>query len=432
MVWNRAVECMPREKLGEIQLSRLKRTVKRAYERVPVYKKVFDEKGVNPEDIKSLDDLKHLPFTTKTEFRDNYPFGMFAVPRQEIVRVHASSGTTGKPTVVGYTRSDIDLWAELMARTLGCVDATSNDVVQVAYGYGLFTGGLGVHYGAEKLGATVVPISGGNTGRQLMLMQDFETTVLACTPSYALYIAEVAKEMKIDFKDLKLRCGVFGAEPWSDNMRKEIEEKLSIDAVDIYGLSEVIGPGVASECLAKDGLHVFDDHFIAEVIDPVTEEPLPAGEKGELVFTSLSKEALPVIRYRTRDITKIIDEPCDCGRTHIRIERISGRADDMLIIRGVNVFPSQIESILLESGDVEPHYQLVVDRSGRLDELEVWVEVSEKMFSDEIRQLEEVERKIHHKIESTLGINVKVKLVEPKTIERSQGKAKRVVDKRDL
>lgn len=432
MPWNPDIECMPRERLQEIQLSRLKETVSRAYGNVPLYKRLFDEKGVKPEDISSLDDLRHLPFTTKIDFRDNYPFGMFAVPMDDIVRIHASSGTTGKPTVVGYTQEDIDLWAELMARTLGCVNATSKDIVQVAYGYGLFTGGLGVHYGVERLRAAVVPISGGNTKRQLMLMQDFGTTILACTPSYALYIAEVAEEMGVDFSKLKLRAGVLGAEPWSNQMREDIQEKLHIDAIDIYGLSEVLGPGVASECLERNGLHVFDDHFIPEIIDPETGESLPPGERGELVFTSLSKRALPVIRYRTRDISMLIEEPCPCGRTHVRIERITGRTDDMLIIRGVNVFPSQIESVLLGIAEVEPHYQIIVDRHGRMDELEVWVEVSEKIFSDEVRRLEQLERKIRSRLDTTLGISVKVKLVEPKTIQRSEGKAKRVIDKREL
>jgi phenylacetate-CoA ligase len=399
---------------------------------VPLYKRLFDEKGIKPEDIRSLNDLQHLPFTTKTDFRDNYPFGMFAVPMDEVVRIHASSGTTGKPTVVGYTQEDIDLWAELIARTLGCVNATSKDVVQVAYGYGLFTGGLGVHYGAEKLKAAVIPISGGNTKRQLMLMQDFGATILACTPSYALHIAEFAEEIGIDTSTLKLRAGVFGAEPWSEQMRQEIQKKLNIDAIDIYGLSEVLGPGVASECLERKGLHVFDDHFIPEVIDPETGEVLPPGENGELVFTSLSKRALPIIRYRTRDITMLIDEPCACGRTHVRIARIAGRTDDMLIIRGVNVFPSQIESVIFEIADVEPHYQIVVDRRDHLDEMEVWVEVSEKVFSDEVRRLEELQNTIRSRLNIVLGINVTVKLVEPKSIQRSEGKAKRVIDKREL
>lgn len=354
------------------------------------------------------------------------------MPLNQIVRIHASSGTTGKPTVVGYTREDIDSWAEMTARSLGSVNTTPEDVVQVSYGYGLFTGGLGLHYGAERIGAAVVPTSAGNTKRQIMLMQDFATTVLCCTPSYALYIAEVLAESGIPRHSLKLRAGVFGAEPWSDNMRREIEDKLKIDAVDIYGLSEVIGPGVACECLNKEGLHVCEDHFIPEVIDPETGRVLPPGQYGELVFTTIAKQGFPVIRYRTRDITMLYDSPCPCGRTHARMARIAGRTDDMLIIRGVNVFPTQVESVLLSIGHTEPHYLLVVDRERALDTLEVWVEVSEGLFRDEVKELEELERRIHDEIESVLGISVKVKLVEPKTIQRSEGKAKRVWDKRDL
>lgn len=431
-MWNPAVETMPREQLRELQLQRLKETVRRAYEKVPFYREKFKAIGLEPEDIKSLDDLAHLPFTIKDDLRNNYPFGLFAAPLKEIVRVHASSGTTGKPTVVGYTREDIATWAEVVARTLGSVNTTPDDVVQVAYGYGLFTGGLGLHYGAEKIGATVIPISGGNTKRQIMLMQDFGTTVLCCTPSYALYIAEVLRESGIPRESLRLRAGLFGAEPWSENMRREIEEKLKIDAIDIYGLSEIIGPGVASECLCKNGLHICEDHFIPEIIDPATGKVLPPGEQGELVFTTITKQAFPVIRYRTRDISRLIDEPCPCGRTHIRMARVTGRTDDMLIIRGVNVFPTQIESVLLSIGQTEPHYLLVVDREKSLDTLEVWVEVSEALFRDEVKGLEELERRIHDEIESVLGISVKVKLVEPKTIQRSEGKAKRVWDKRDI
>jgi len=432
MYWDREHETMPREKLQELQLRRLQQTVRRVYEKVPFYRKAFDEKGFKPEDLKSLDDLRHLPFTSKQDLRDNYPFGLFAVPADELVRVHASSGTTGKPSVVGYTRNDIDTWANLMVRCLVMAGGTKSDVVQNAYGYGLFTGGLGIHYGAEKLGAIVVPVSGGNTERQLMLMKDFGTTILTCTPSYALYIAEVAQEKGIDTSSLKLKAGIFGAEPWTENMRKELEEKLNLMALDIYGLSEVMGPGVACECPEKNGLHIFEDHFLAEVIDPETGESVPSGEKGELVLTSLTKEAFPVIRYRTRDITRIFPEECACGRTHIRMERVTGRTDDMLIIRGVNVFPSQVESVLLEFGETQPHYQLVVDRKKQLDELEVWVEVSEKMFSDQVRYLEDLEERIRNRILSVLGIAAKVKLVEPKTIPRSEGKAKRVVDRRDL
>jgi len=430
LYWNTRYETMAREELGQLQLERLQVTVERAYYNVPHYRRAMQQAGVEPGDIRSLEDLKKLPFTTKQDLRDNYPYGMFAVPLSEIVRIHSSSGTTGKPTVVGYTRQDINTWSELMARSLVCGGATKDDVIHNAYGYGLFTGGLGVHYGAERLGASVIPISGGNTKRQVMIMKDYGSTVLTCTPSYALFLAEVIREMGLTPGDLRLKCGIFGAEPWSDNMRKEIEKKLGISAIDIYGLSEVIGPGVSIECEQKNGLHIWEDHFLPEIIDPDTGEPLPYGTPGELVFTSLTKEALPVIRYRTRDISMLSVEPCSCGRTHVRMRRVSGRTDDMLIIRGVNVFPSQVESVLLEIGETEPHYMLIVDREGTLDTLEVWVEVSEQMFSDQVRQLEAKENRIRAEIESTLGLTVKVKLVEPKTIERSEGKAKRVIDRR--
>lgn len=430
--FNPTCESMNRSELEALQLSRLQQTVRRVYEKVPYYRAQFDKAGVHPEDIQSLDDLAKLPFTTKEALRDNYPFGVFAIPLSDVVRVHASSGTTGKPTVVGYSAKDIDIWAELMARTLVCAGATKDDIVQIAYGYGLFTGGLGVHYGAERLGATVIPISGGNTKRQIMLMQDFGSTVLACTPSYALYLAETMREMNIDPSTLKLRVGLFGAEPWSNELRQQIEEKLGVTAIDIYGLSEVIGPGVASECLCQQGLHIFEDHFIPEIIDPVTEKPLPPGSEGELVFTSLTKEAFPIIRYRTRDISKLDYTQCDCGRTMVRMHKVMGRTDDMLIIRGVNVFPSQIESVLMSMGQTEPHYLLVVDRSKQvLDELEVWVEVSTEII-DEVKKLEDLSRQIRQEIQSTLGINVRVRLVEPKTIERTEGKAKRVIDRREL
>lgn len=431
-MWNKEAQCMPREQLEAVQLKRLKKTAKRCYENVPFYKKVFDEKGIQPEDIKSLDDLKNLPFTRKTDLRDNYPFGLFAVPMNKVVRVHASSGTTGKPTVVGYTREDIDTWAEVMARTLSCGEVTEDDVVQNAYGYGLFTGGLGVHYGAERIGATVVPISGGNTKRQIMLMQDFGSTVLTCTPSYLLYISEVTAEMGVDIRDLKLRVGFFGAEPWSEEMRQQIEDKTGIHALDIYGLSEIIGPGVANECLEKNGLHIFDDHFIPEIIDPETDEVLDYGEIGELVFTTVTKKAFPLIRYRTGDITRLMPDECACGRTHIRMGRISGRTDDMLIIRGVNVFPTQIEAALVGLKEVEPHYQLIIDRVGQLDMLEVQVEVSEKFLSDEVKNLESIQGKIQNELKGALGVSATVTLVEPKTIARSEGKAKRVIDKRKL
>lgn len=432
MYWNEKYECVPREELEDLQLSRLKETVERAFHNVPHYRKVMQELQLDPEDLTSLEDLKKLPFTTKAELRDNYPYGMFAVPLSEVVRIHSSSGTTGKPTVVGYTRSDVTVWAELMARCLASGGAGKDDVIHNAYGYGLFTGGLGVHYGAERLGASVIPISGGYTKRQIMIMKDYGSSILTCTPSYALNISEVMEEMGISKEDLKIKAGIFGAEPWSENMRKEIEEKLGIVAIDIYGLSEIIGPGVAVECLEKEGMHVWEDHFLPEIIDPETGETLPPGEKGELVITTLTKQALPVLRYRTRDITSMIKGQCSCGRTHYKISRLSGRTDDMLIIRGVNVFPSQIEHVLLDTGYAEPHYQLIVDRQGSLDMLTVKVELSEDLFSDEVRKLEEWEQKIKNELESALGLSLAVKLVEPKSIARSEGKAQRVIDNRKM
>lgn len=430
--WNKTAECMDREILKELQLKRLKETVTRVYDHVPYYKEKMQKLNLTPNDIQSLDDVKLLPFTTKDDLRQTYPFGMFAAPMSEIVRVHASSGTTGKPTVVGYTRHDIDMWSELVARAIVSAGGGRNSIMQIAYGYGLFTGGLGIHYGAEKLGAVVVPTSGGNTKRQVMFMRDFGTTILACTPSYALYLAEAIEEEGIDINDMKLKAGIFGAEPWSENMRKEIERKLHINAYDIYGMSELVGPGVAMECECKNGLHLYEDCFFAEIIDPATGKSLDSGEQGELVITSLAKEALPVIRYRTRDITSLNDKPCDCGRTFIRINKLMGRTDDMLIIRGVNVFPSQIETALLNIGEVEPHYQLIVDRVDNLDQLEVCVEISDKFFTDEVRGLEDLKEKISHEIYTTIGINVSVKLVEQKTLERSEGKSKRIIDKRKI
>jgi phenylacetate-CoA ligase len=431
-MWNQEIETMPRAELERIQTERLRKTVERVYHNVPFYHQKFDQAGIKPEDIKTIKDVQRLPFTTKQDLRDNYPFGLFAVPQDEIVRIQASSGTTGKMTVVGYTKNDIGIWAEVMARTLGAGGVTRKDIVQVAYGYGLFTGGLGAHYGAERIGATVVPISGGNTKRQLQIMADFGTTAVACTPSYILYMAETAVEEGFNIKDFPLRAGFFGAEPWSNNMRKEIEAKLNIKAHDIYGLCEIIGPGVSCECSEQNGLHVWEDHFLVEVIDPATGEVLPYGEKGELVFTCITKEALPLIRYRTRDISILYNDQCPCGRTHLRMNRVMGRTDDMLIIRGVNVFPSQIESVLLEFGETEPHYQLIVDRDGNMDDLEIWVEVSERLFSDQVRKLEEIEGGIRRELQCTLGISARVKLVEPKTIARSEGKAKRIIDRRDV
>lgn len=433
MILDIGFETMPREDLETIVLRRLKATIDRIYSNVPFYRRKLEENSITPNDIRSLEDLKRIPFTTKEDLRDNYPYGMFAVPMDNVVRIHASSGTTGQPTVVGYTARDVNTWAELMARSLAAGGATRGDIIHNAYGYGLFTGGLGVHYGAEKLGASVIPVSGGNTKRQIVIMKDFGPTILTATPSYALHLAEVADEMGVSFADLKFKFGIFGAEPWSENMREDIERKLHLTAVDIYGLSEVIGPGVAIECYeAKNGLHIFEDHFIPEIIDPATGEVLAYGETGELVFTSITKEAFPVIRYRTRDITSLNPEPCICGRTHIRMNRVSGRTDDMLIIRGVNVFPSQIESVLMEMDDVEPHYQLLVDREGTLDTLTVMVEVGEQLFSDEVKHLQDLERKISKNIKDYLGVSAKVKLVEPKAIARSEGKAIRVIDKREM
>jgi len=426
------MECLPEDKMRELQSQRLVEMTERVYYSVPFYRNKMQEAGLGPEDIKSIDDLYKLPFTTKNDLRENYPFGLFAVPESEIVRLHASSGTTGKPIVVGYTRRDLVTWSEVVARTLTCAGIGPHDFVQIAYGYGLFTGGLGLHYGAEKIGAVVIPVSGGNTKRQLQLMMDFGTTAIACTPSYALYLAEAIDDEKIDRSDLKLKVGVFGAEPWTENMRIEIEKKLGIKAIDIYGLSEVIGPGVASECQFQDGLHINEDHFIPEIIDPETLQLLPEGCTGELVFTTVTKEGLPLIRYRTRDLTNLNHSTCRCGRTLVRMEKCTGRSDDMLIIRGVNVFPSQIESILLETSGLKPHYQLIVDRVHNLDVLQVLVEVDEQFLRDQISQLQKLSKKIHDSIESVTGISVEVKLVEPKTIERSEGKARRVIDRRKL
>lgn len=426
-------EYLQPEELKALQVQRLKELVARVYERVPFYRKVMDERGVRPEHVKSLEDLKLLPITDKETLRQHYPFGMLAVPMSDVLEIHVSSGTTGDPTVVAYTKHDIGLWSEVMARTIACAGGTKDDLIHNAYGYGLFTGGLGVHYGALELGASVVPVSAGGTKRQIKLIQDFKPTILTCTPSYALYMAEEAREMGIDPRKTSLRIGIFGAEPWSEGMRREIEAAWDLLATDIYGLSEIIGPGVAQECPGQDGLHLWADHFLPEVLDPKTLEPVGEGEDGMLVLTTLTKEGMPLLRYATRDIVSITYEPCPhCGRTMPRISKIKGRTDDMLIIRGVNVFPSQIESVLMGIDEVQPHYQLVVTREKGLDELEVWVEVEERLFSDEVRALEALEEKIRSEIEGVLGLTVKVKLVEPKTIERSMGKAKRVVDKRKI
>jgi phenylacetate-CoA ligase len=427
------VEYLDAESLAALQLGRLQRVVARVYEHVPHYRRAFDEHGLKPGDLATLDDLRKLPFTDKETLRVNYPFGMFAVPMVEVQEIHASSGTTGKPTVVAYTQNDLDVWSEVMARSLACPGATRDDIVQNAYGYGLFTGGLGVHYGALRLGATIVPISAGNTRRQLQLIHDFGSTVLTCTPSYSIYMAEEARAQGMDPRRSTLRMGILGAEPWSEGMRREIQEAWDMKAYNIYGLSEIIGPGVAQECVGQCGMHLWADHFLPEVVDPATGEPVPDGRDGMLVLTTLSKEATPFLRYATKDIVSVTNEPCPaCGRTAPRISRIKGRTDDMLIIRGVNVFPSQIEEVLTQMEETDPHYQLIISRDKSLDLMEVQVEVNERFFSDEVRLLESLEAKIKREIETVVGISVAVKLVEPKTIARSEGKAKRVIDTRQL
>ena len=431
MIWNETKECMSRDELTSMQSARLVKQVDRVYHNVEFYRKKMQELGLEPGDIRGIEDLPKLPFTTKKDLRDNYPFGLFAVPQSEIVRVHASSGTTGKATVVGYTRRDLDIWSECVARALTMSGVTRNDIVQIAYGYGLFTGGLGAHGGAEKLGAMVVPMSTGNTKKLTTMMIDFGVTAIACTPSYLLHIAETLEENGL-VDQIKLKTAVCGAEPWTENMRRQIEEKLHIHAHDIYGLSEVMGPGVACDCEYHNGLHVYEDHFLPEIVSPETGLPVAPGETGELAFTTLTKEGLPLIRYNTRDLTSIDYAPCECGRTLARISRFKGRSDDMLIIRGVNVFPSQIEAALLEMGGTTPHYLMIVDRVGTLDTLEVQVEVEERFFNDEIRSLEKLTKQVATAIQHMIGLAVKVKLVEPKTIERSMGKSVHVIDKRKL
>ena len=421
---------MSRSEMNEWQSEKLADAVDRVYHNVPFYRSKMQELGLHPEDIKGIGDLNKLPFTTKQDLRDNYPFGLFAVPQSEIVRVHASSGTTGKPTVVGYTRRDLSTWSEVVARSLVSAGVHRHDMVHIAYGYGLFTGGLGLHYGSEKIGATVIPVSGGNTKRQMQIMHDFGSTVLACTPSYALYLAESVEDEGYNRDEFKLRVGIFGAEPWTENMRREIEAKWKIKAIDIFGLSEIIGPGVSCECEFQNGLHIYEDHFVPEIIDPKTLKPLPEGDEGELVFTTITKEGLPLIRYRTRDLTTLNYSLCECGRTLVRMKKCTGRSDDMLIIRGVNLFPSQIESVLLEMSEIKPHYILIVDRINNLDTLELQVEVEQEFFQDKISELQRLSKKLQGNLESTLGLSIDVKLVEPKTIERSEGKAKRVIDRR--
>jgi phenylacetate-CoA ligase len=428
------IETMPRDQLEKLQLERLQSKVREVYDKVPFYQLALKQKGITPDDIHSLADLTRLPFTSKLNFRDNYPFGLMAVPLDRVVRIHSSSGTTGKPIIAPYTQNDVDMWSEVMARTLATAGMTRDDVMQNAYGYGLFTGGLGFHYGGERLGAIVIPTSTGNTKRQILMIQDLGTTVITCTPSYAIILHETAKGMGIDFRETKLRLGVCGAEPWSEQMRNEIETKLGITAINIYGLTEVIGPGVSVECEHKCGMHIWEDHFLAEVIDPQTGEHVPPGQMGELVITTLTKEAQPVIRFRTRDLVSLNTDTCKCGRTMVRMSRVMGRSDDMLIIKGINVFPSQIESVLLEVEGVEPHYLIVVDRKEgfKSDELEIWVEVSENVFSDEIGKMEALEKKLRAELESVLNISPRIKLVEPRTIARTEGKAKRVVDRSEL
>ncbi|MCD7895582.1 MAG: phenylacetate--CoA ligase [Planctomycetaceae bacterium] len=427
-----ALDYLPLPELRALQLRRLKESVNLAYhhQESGLLKRRMDEAGVKPEDIKSLDDIRRLPFFLKTDLRDTYPYGLFAVPREQVVRLHASSGTTGKPIVVGYTQSDIDVWSDAMRRCLLACGLSEHDVMQVSYGYGLFTGGLGAHYGGEALGATVVPTSGGNTERQIMVLQDFGVTAICCTPSYFTHIAEKAAEAGVNIRETKLRVGVFGAEPWTEAMRQHIQDSTGIRAHDIYGLSEIIGPGVAIECREQNGLHVFEDYFYPEIIDPETCENLPDGEEGELVLTTLSKQAIPMIRYRTRDITSLMTEQCACGRTVRRIRRIGRRSDDMLIIRGVNVYPSQIEAALMRIKGVSPHYLIVVTRESGLDQMEVQMEITPEILGDRIRELEDLQGAVAHAIYSTVGINAKVTLVESKTIARSEGKAKRVIDKR--
>ena len=433
MIFDVDRETLPREELEALQFKRLKNLCERTYANVRHYRKRFEEAGVTPADIKSIKDLKLLPFTEKQDLRNNYPFGLFAVPRENIVRVHASSGTTGKATVVGYTQRDINNWAGLMARSFMAAGATRRDFIHNAYGYGLFTGGLGAHYGAERLGATVIPISGGGTKRQVQIMHDFGATVLCSTPSYGMVLHEAAEAAGINMRELPLKIGIFGAEPWTDEMRADIEEKMGINAVNIYGLSEIMGPGVSMECAeAKNGMHIWEDHFLPEIIDPVTGEQLPAGETGELVITTITKEGIPLIRYRTRDITSLDYTPCSCGRTHVRMKRVSGRSDDMLIIRGVNVFPQQIEAIILETEGTSSHYEILITREGLLDQVEVRVEIDEMFFSSgEIKTLQGIEARIQKAIKEFLGVSTKVRLVNPRSIERSQGKAKRVHDLRN-
>lgn len=430
MIWNSKIECMSREEMRALQGEKLKKIVAHAYQNSPFYKARFDEHGVKPEDIQTIDDIVKLPFTTKQDLRDNYPFNMMAVPMSDIVRLHASSGTTGKPIVVGYTETDIENWTEGIARCFSAYGLDKNDMIQVSYGYGLFTGGLGAHYGVQKIGATVIPTGSGNTEKQLQLMQDFGSTAIACTPSYALYMTEEIRKRNIDMNNIKLKVGIFGAEPWTDNMRKELEEKLQIKAYDIYGLTEISGPGVGGECECQCGTHLWEDLFYPEIVDPETLQPVAPGEKGELVFTTLDKWGMPMIRYRTRDLTCLNYEKCACGRTAVRMSKIMGRSDDMMIIRGVNVFPSQVESILLEFPEYEPYFFIEVDRVNNTDTFVIQVEVKPEYYTDQINQLVKLRQRLASRIQSVIGIQPDIKIVEPNTIERSTGKAKRAIDHR--
>jgi len=430
MIWNEKYETMSRDDIRQLQIERLQSTLNRVYRSVPYYKQLFDEKGIIPEEINSMEDLRQIPFTTKATLRDNYPYGMFAVSLREVVRIHSSSGTTGKPTVVGYTRNDLKHWSELMARVLVAAGVTKDDNVQIAFDYGLFTGGFGFHYGAELIGASVVPTSLAAPEKQIHIMRDYKTTVLACSPSFALAIAEKVKELKIDPNELVVRIGIFGSEPWSEKMRETLQSTLYFDAFDTYGLSEIMGPGVASECTEKNGLHLFEDHYIGEIINPDTGEVLPHGQSGELVLTTITKEAMPMIRFRTGDITSFINTPCPCGRTSIRISRFSGRSDDLIIVHGIKLFPSQVETILTQVEHTEPHYQLIIEREGGMDELEIQVEVSENIAFDEVKTLMKIQEEIKERIFKEFGIHVKVKLVEAKTFARQGGKIRRVIDRR--
>ncbi len=431
-IWNPEAECMDREQLRALQGERLKKTVRRVYDHVPMYRQRMADKGIEPGDIRSIDDLRHLPFTDKPDLRDQFPYGLFAEPLKNIVRVQGSSGTTGMPIIAGYTQHDIDIWTEGMARTMTAAGADENDIIQVAYGYGLFTGGLGAHQGASRVGATVIPMSGGNTPRQIAMMKALGTTVLCCTPSYALHLGETIREMGLPLSDFRLKAGALGAEPWSENIRLRIEDLLGIDALDIYGLTEITGPGVSFECLAKHGMHVNEDHFVPEIIDPDTLEPLPYGERGELVFSTITKEGMPMLRYRTHDLCRLHAEKCECGRTLVRMDRILGRTDDMLIIRGVNVFPSQVETVLTSISGATPHFLMVVERAGTTDSLEIQVEATEALFADTVGEMQALQKKIVESMKSTLGLSADIKLVAPKTIPRFEGKARRVIDNRKL